>query len=152
MMLNINIWAGDCREVLTRCADNSVDLVLSDPPYELSFMDKGWDSTGVAFDPALHRQIYRVLKPGCWAKLCSASRTFHRVQQAMVMAGFEETEHNLDLWVYSSGFPKTLNVGKAMNRRLKLGEVSEEEAAQWQGWQTALKPAVEPIVCGKKPL
>lgn len=114
--LKIDLWHGDCREQLDRLQSGSVDLILTDPPYELAFMGKGWDSTGIAFDPAVYEQIYRVLKPGGEAKVFSATRTFHRVCAVMEQAGFEGVKDNLEAWTYGSGFPKSLNIGKALDK------------------------------------
>lgn len=151
--LQINLWLGDCRSRLQQIESDSVDLVLTDPPYDLTsgsgkggFMGKAWDATGIAFDPELWAEAFRVLKPGGWAKVFSATRTFHRVCVAMEAAGFEGVKDNLEAWTYGSGFPKSLNIGKALTKK---GEA--DLAKLWEGYGTALKPAWEPIVCGRKP-
>ena len=143
--LQINLWHGDCRQQLDRIQSGTVDLVLTDPPYELNFMGKNWDATGIAFDPEVYEQIHRILKPGGWAKVFSATRTFHRVCKVMEDAGFDGVKDNLEAWVYGSGMPKSLNVGKAFK---KAG--NPEMAKRWDGYGTGLKPAFEPIVCGRK--
>lgn len=105
---------GNCLEELPKMSDASVDMVCSDPPYELNFMGKSWDNTGIAFDPKLYAELFRVLKPGGLIRMFSATRTYHRVCQAMSNAGF--VDMRLRAWVYGSGFPKSLNVGKAIDK------------------------------------
>ena len=119
-------------------ADNSVDAIVTDPPYELGFMGKRWDASGIAYDLEVWRQALRVLKPGGHLLAFGGTRTYHRMACAIEGAGFEvrDSIH----WIYGSGFPKSLNVEKA-----GAGEA-------WQGWGTALKPAHEPIVVARKPL
>ena len=130
------IYQGDNREVLKTLPDNSVDAIVTDPPYELGFMGKGWDKSGIANDVTLWRECLRVLKPGGHLLAFSGSRTYHRMTCAIEDAGFEVRDQMM--WVYGSGFPKSLNVGKKIEG--------------WDGWGTALKPAHEPICLAKKPL
>lgn len=110
-------------------ADNSVDAVVTDPPYELGFMGKGWDSTGIANSVEMWAEALRVLKPGGHLLAFSGTRTYHRMVCAIEDAGFEIRD-SLQ-WIYGSGFPKSHN-------------------GDWGG--TALKPAHEPIVLARKPL
>ena len=110
------ILNGDCREKIKSLPDSSIDVVCSDPPYELNFMNKAWDSSGVAFDPVLYDQLYRVLKPGGVVMAFSATRTFHRLCEAVEGAGFTGLE--LHAWCYGSGFPKSLNIAKAIEKHL----------------------------------
>lgn len=77
-------------------------------------MGKGWDGSGIAFSPALWDEVYRVLKPGGVVKAFSGTRTFHRMAQAIAKAGFINI--GLEAWKYGSGFPKSLNVGKALDK------------------------------------
>lgn len=107
----------------------SVDAIVTDPPYEIGFMDKGWDKSGVAFDPATWREALRVLKPGGHLLAFSGTRTYHRMVCAIEDAGFEI--RGQVGWAFGSGFPKSHN-------------------GPWGG--TALKPAWEPIVVARKPL
>lgn len=135
-MLSNTSWTlhhGDCREVLAQLPDGSVDAVVTDPPYELGFMGKAWDASGVAYDVALWAEVLRVLKPGGHLLAFGGTRTYHRLACAIEDAGFEirDSIH----WLYGSGFPKSLNL-----------------TGEWQGWGTALKPAHEPIVVARKPL
>jgi len=170
---------GDCRAVLATFDDNSVDSIVCDPPYELGFMGKSWDNSGIAYDVTVWRQCLRVLKPGGHLIAFGGSRTYHRLAVAIEDAGFEIRDQIQ--WIYGSGFPKSLDVSKAMDKQAgavrnvvgiagksgskrnsmagdyKGGEYSEtapatDLAKQWQGWGTALKPAHEPAVLARKPL
>jgi len=116
------IICGDCLEVMKLIPDNSVDSIVTDPPYELGFMGKSWDSTGIANSIELWRQCLRVLKPGGYLLSFSATRTYHRMASAIEDAGFEIRD--MIEWVYGSGFPKSLNIGKVMDKYLKTGNAS----------------------------
>jgi DNA modification methylase len=185
------VFLGDCRDVLKTLPDNSVDSVVTDPPYELGFMGKKWDSSGIAYDVTVWEECLRVLKPGGHVLAFGGSRTWHRLAVAVEDAGFELRDSIA--WIYGSGFPKSLDVSKAIDKNLgaereAVVEVSEDllgehenpkivtrtgkeagtygamtgvspqthasssEAKTWQGWGTALKPAFEPVVVGRKPL
>tara|TARA_R110000868_G_scaffold133511_1_gene345128 strand:- start:4400 stop:5719 length:1320 start_codon:yes stop_codon:yes gene_type:complete len=183
------VYVGDCREQLKHLADNSVDSVVTDPPYELGFMGKSWDSSGIAYDVTVWQECLRVLKPGGHILAFGGSRTWHRLAVAVEDAGFELRDSIA--WIYGSGFPKSLDVSKAIDKKAgaerekirhipraetsgtMMGssesrpwiEKSREqgfyeadgpdavtpEAKAWQGWGTALKPAFEPVVVGRKP-
>jgi site-specific DNA-methyltransferase (adenine-specific) len=108
------LYQGDCVEVMRSWPDASVDAVVCDPPYEIGFMKREWDSAGVAFDPATWREALRVLKPGGHLLAFGGSRTYHRMACAIEDAGFEvrDSLH----WVYGSGFPKSLDVSKALDK------------------------------------
>ena len=95
--------------------DNSVDSIVTDPPYELGFMGKSWDSTGIAFNVEVWQQALRVLKPGGHLIAFSGSRTYHRMAVAIEDAGFEIRDQIM--WVYGSGFPKSHNVSKGIDKR-----------------------------------
>ena len=97
-MSEVTLLLGDCREVLRGLGDNSVDAVVCDPPYELGFMGRHWDSQGVAYDPAVWGECYRVLKPGGYLLAFGGSRTYHRLACAIEDAGFGL--HPLIGWVY----------------------------------------------------
>jgi site-specific DNA-methyltransferase (adenine-specific) len=179
-MNTYKIHEGDCRETLRTLPDNSVDSIVTDPPYELGFMGKAWDSTGIAYDLKVWAECLRVLKPGGHLLAFSGSRTYHRMACAIEDAGFEIRDQLM--WVYGSGFPKSHNISKALdksagvefekkaasgvgfmntqgaggynpttNQMIKVGE-SCDASKQWDGWGTALKPAHEPIVLARKPL
>lgn len=178
------VFLGDCRDVLRTLPDSSVDSVVTDPPYELGFMGKKWDSSGVAYDVTVWQECLRVLKPGGHILAFGGSRTWHRLAVAVEDAGFELRDSIA--WIYGSGFPKSLDVSKAIDKKAgverkkvpasgglhkngnmnddnwsKIGdenpvmdssEAITSEAKEWQGWGTALKPAFEPVVVGRKPL
>ncbi len=124
---------GDCREVMATMPESSVDAIVTDPPYELGFMGKAWDATGVAYQVALWQQAFRVLKPGGHLLAFGGSRTYHRLTCAVEDAGFEIRDQLQ--WLQGSGFPKSHNLH-----------------GEHEGWGTALKPAHEPIVLARKPL
>ena len=109
-----NLFKGDSRQVLPLMKDNSIDSIVCDPPYELGFMGKSWDSTGIANDPKLWKEVLRVLKPGGHLLAFSGSRTYHRMAVAIEDAGFEIRDQIM--WVYGSGFPKSLNIDKAIDK------------------------------------
>lgn len=187
-------WAvvcADSKDVLPTLPDASVDSVVTDPPYGLSFMGKAWDYDVPG--AALWREVLRVLKPGGHLLSFFGSRTYHRGVVQIEDAGFEVRDSLV--WMYGTGFPKSLNVSKAIdeaagavrevvgmrpefaaraNRKRvginpfditmadggfsnpqTVGQITAPattEAAQWEGWGTALKPAHEPIVLARKPL
>jgi site-specific DNA-methyltransferase (adenine-specific) len=107
---------GDCREILRGLADNSVDSVVTDPPYELGFMGKKWDSTGIAYDVSVWEECLRVLKPGGHVLAFGGSRTWHRMAVAIEDAGFEIRDSIA--WISNKTFPKSLNVSKAIDKKL----------------------------------
>jgi DNA modification methylase len=129
---------GNSKDLLKTLADNSIDAIVTDPPYELGFMGKKWDASGIAYDVGLWRECLRVLKPGGHLLAFSGSRTYHRMTVAIEDAGFDIRDQIM--WLYGSGFPKSHNVGK------------QENCEEWNGWGTALKPAHEPICVARKPL
>lgn len=132
-MTRYTLHLGDCIEIMRGMADASVDSIVTDPPYELGFMGKGWDSTGIANSPAMWAEALRVLKPGGHLLAFSGTRTYHRMACAIEDAGFELRDQIG--WAYGSGFPKSRNLD-----------------GEWTGWGTALKPAWEPIALARKPL
>ena len=172
----------DCRHGLAMLPDNSVDAILTDPPYELGFMGHAWDRSGIAYDVAMWREALRVLKPGGHMLAFSGSRTYHRMTCAIEDAGFEVRDSIM--WVYGSGFPKSLDISKALDKlqgaeravighgknfgKTKLadgktgfGDYAGEwditapatlAAQLWEGWGTGLKPAHEPICVARKPM
>lgn len=109
-----DIRHGDCREVLKQLPDCSVDAIITDPPYELGFMGKSWDSTGVAYQVEVWQECLRVLKVGGHLLAFGGSRTYHRLACAIEDAGFQIRDQIM--WVYGSGFPKSLNIGKAIDK------------------------------------
>ncbi len=174
---NATLHLGDCLDVLKTLPTNSVDSVVCDPPYGLSFMGKKWDYDVPSVD--IWAECLRVLKPGGHLLAFAGTRTQHRMAVRIEDAGFEIRD--MIAWVYGSGFPKSLDVSKAIdkaagvafdavpasgvgfmnaegaggynvtkNQLVRKGD-STEAAQQWQGWGTALKPALEPITMARKP-
>jgi len=127
---------GDCRDVLKTLADNSVDSVVTDPPYELGFMGKKWDSTGIAYDVSVWEECLRVLKPGGHVLAFGGSRTFHRMAVAIEDAGFEIRDSIA--WMYGSGFPKSLDVSKAIDKGIGKNRERQLEFVAWMR-KTGLK-------------
>jgi DNA modification methylase len=108
----MKIIQGDCVQVLKQLEENSIDSVCCDPPYELGFMGKGWDATGIANSVELWSEVLRVLKPGGHLLSFSGTRTYHRMACAIEDAGFEV--RNQLIWAFGQGFPKSLNFGRAL--------------------------------------
>ena len=113
-MKQFKIYQGNNLEILPTLPDNSVDSIVTDPPYELGFMGKSWDSTGIAYNVEMWKQCLRVLKPGGHLVAFSGSRTYHRMAVAIEDAGFQIRDQMM--WVYGSGFPKSHNIGKALDK------------------------------------
>jgi len=120
---------GDCRDVLKTLADCSVDSVVTDPPYELGFMGKKWDSTGIAYDVSVWEECLRVLKPGGHVLAFGGSRTWHRMAVAIEDAGFEIRDSIA--WMYGSGFPKSLDVSKAIDKGMGKNRERQLEFVAW---------------------
>ena len=104
------------------------DGILCDPPYELGFMGKSWDSSGIAFDTEMWADIFKLLKPGGHLLAFSGSRTYHRMAVAIEDAGFEIRDQLI--WMYGSGFPKSLSIGKAVDK-IQGNERVEVEEEHW---------------------
>jgi site-specific DNA-methyltransferase (adenine-specific) len=111
---NATIYAGNNLEVLPTLPDNSVDSIVCDPPYELGFMGKSWDSSGIAYSVKLWQECLRVLKPGGHLLAFGGTRTWHRLAVAIEDAGFEIRDNIA--WLYGSGFPKSHNISKAIDK------------------------------------
>ena len=171
------IILGDCLDVLRELPDNSIDSVVTDPPYGLSkepdieevltkwmagedythrgggFMGKTWDS--FVPGPSIWREVYRVLKPGGHALVFAGTRTQDLMTISLRLAGFEIRD--CIAYLYFSGFPKSLDVSKAFDKRAGverevISDPATPLAKKWNGWGTALKPAHEPIIMARKPL
>jgi site-specific DNA-methyltransferase (adenine-specific) len=117
--MTYKIIHGNNLDVLPTLADNSIDSIVTDPPYELGFMGKKWDSSGIAYSVELWQQCLRVLKPGGHLLSFGGTRTYHRVAVAIEDAGFELRDSIA--WLYGSGFPKSLDVSKAIDSHKKFG-------------------------------
>jgi len=102
--------------MLSHIEENSIDCVITDPPYELGFMGKSWDSSGIAFQPETWKKCFKVLKPGGYLLAFGGSRTFHRIACAIEDAGFELRD--TILYLYGSGFPKSMSIDKAIDKKL----------------------------------
>ena len=172
------LYLGDCLSVMRELPDNSVDSIVSDPPYGISFMSKYWDYDVPKVE--VWQECLRVLKPGGHALIACGTRTQHRMCVNIEDAGFEIRD--IVAWVYGSGFPKSLNIGKAIDGKLgKQGKgfntagddgreakfkqdlskrsdygykfiPESDKAKKWKGWGTALKPACELWTLARKPL
>ena len=200
---------GDCLNILKMMIEDEVfvDSIVTDPPYHLNsiverfgkdnsapaqygtdgafkrastgFMGKEWDGGDVAFRQETWELCLKVLKPGGHLLAFSASRNYHRMAVAIEDAGFEIRDQIM--WLYGSGFPKSMNIGKTLDKKLgnqreslgtkikkagdmrsgnydKGGDYDDIELeitkgnSEWEGWGTALKPAHEPLVLARKPL
>lgn len=114
-MSNFKIINDDCLIALDKLEENSIDSIITDPPYELNFMNKGWDNAGVSFNKETWKKCLRVLKPGGYLLAFGGSRTFHRIACAIEDAGFEIRD--TIMWLYGSGFPKSMNIGLAIDKK-----------------------------------
>lgn len=113
---NLRLYKGDCRRLIASLPDNSVDSVVTDPPYEIGFMNRSFDATGIAFDVDLWKDILRVLKPGGHVAAFGASRMYHRLACAIEDAGFEIRDQ-ID-WAYASGMPHGSDASLLVDREL----------------------------------
>ena len=112
--MKATIYIGDVLERLRELPDGSVDSIVTDPPYELGFMGKAWDNSGIAYSVPMWQECLRVLKPGGHLLSFGGSRTYHRMACAIEDAGFEIRDQIM--WIYGSGFPKSLDVSKAIDK------------------------------------
>lgn len=136
MAMDARIILGDCLKELDQFPDNTFTGVITDPPYGINFMGKEWDHgvPGMEF----WKEILRVCKPGAFLLAFGGTRTFHRLTCAIEDSGWEIRD--CMMWLYGSGFPKSLNIGKG-----------DERAKRFAGCGTALKPSWEPIIVAMKP-
>ena len=137
------LYYGDMLDMLQVIPENSITSIITDPPYELGFMNRDWDKSGIAFNIDAWKTCLKVLKPGGHLVAFCGSRTFHRMVCAIEDAGFEIRD--VIMWIYGSGMPKSSNVGKMLEK--KLGHVVDDE---FYKYGNALKPAYEPIVIARK--
>jgi site-specific DNA-methyltransferase (adenine-specific) len=175
----VNLILGNSLDKLKELEDNSIDSIVTDPPYGLSFMGKKWDYDVPSQE--IWEECLRVLKPGGYLLAFAGTRTQHRMAVRIEDAGFEIRD--MIAWVYGSGFPKSHNIGKAVDKLQGNERVVEERepfgregrktsgkakfgvegwdtkptmqftkgTSEWEGWGTALKPALEPITVARKP-
>lgn len=174
----MELLLGDCLDRLKELEDNSVDAIVCDPPYGLSFMGKKWDYDVPSVD--IWRECLRVLKPGGYLLSFAGTRTQHRMAVNIEDAGFEIRD--MIAWVYGSGFPKSRNIGLDIDKKngitknrgkafVTAGQSGQKDKDtggdlpsgsntigaykaknEWTGWGTALKPALEPITVARKPI
>ena len=138
-MLNHTIIYGKSEIELKRFEDNSIDSCVTDPPYNLGFMNKAWDRAGIAFNVDLWQQVYRVFKPGAHLLAFGGTRTYHRMACAIEDAGFEVRDSIS--WIYASGFSKSLNSLKPAHELILLARkpVSDHSiAANVLKWGTGV--------------
>jgi DNA modification methylase len=114
--MQVELVNGDCRQVLADMPAGSVDAIVCDPPYELGFMGRSWDRTGVGFDVATWLRCFEVLQPGGHLVAFGGTRTYHRLACAIEDAGFEIRDQLC--WLFGSGFPKSMNVAAAIDKHL----------------------------------
>jgi DNA modification methylase len=143
------LYKGDCLEILKEFPDNSIDAVVTDPPAGISFMGKEFDSFNslIDFQDFICKafiEIKRVLKPGGHCLVWAIPRTSHHTAMGLERAGFEIRD--CVYHIFGSGFPKSMNIGKAIDK------VQGKENSIWEGWGTALKPAVECWWLIRKPI
>ncbi len=183
-----NLYCGDSIKILKEIPSNSIDSIVCDPPYGIKFLANKWDCNVPSVD--IWKECLRVLKPGGHLLAFAGTRTQHRMASNIEDAGFEIRD--MLAWAYGSGFPKSLNVSKAISaqnttggssprnlRKARLGdnysptgqkdyklgrmfsnEIESDvidteitnDAMEFNGWGTALKPAMEPITLARKPL
>lgn len=151
------IFNDDCLSVLNKMESNSVDALITDPPAGISFMGKGWDSDKggrdgwIAWMQEIMMEVFRVLKPGAHGLVWALPRTSHWTATALEDAGFEVRDVITHL--FGSGFPKSLDISKAIDKATGVErEIGTDEAKQWAGWGTALKPASEHWILIRKPI
>ena len=169
------IYNGDMLDMLQVIKPESIDAIVCDPPYELGFMNKSWDSTGIAFKKETWENCLKVLKPGGYLLAFGGSRTYHRIACAIEDAGFEIRD--CIMYLYGCGFSKSYNIGLAIDKKngvdnrtgnIRADGVNNQNICydfkamkpkfeeridqnEWQGWGTCLKPAYEPIIVARKP-
>ena len=178
IMKRSKLMLGDNMVSFKKLPDNSIDSVVTDGPYGLSFMNKKWDYDVPSVE--FWKEVYRVLKPGGHVLSFGGTRTYHRMVVGIEDAGFEIRDQIM--WLYGSGFPKSHNIGKAVDKiegnereiigskgsyrdirsgsldaqltedRDRIDVLETKGQSAWEGWGTALKPANEPICVARKPL
>ena len=133
---NYKLYEGSMLDMLEVIEPNTIDSIVTDPPYELNFMGKGWDNSGIAFQSDTWKKCYEVLKPGGYLLAFGGSRTFHRIACAIEDAGFEIRD--TIMWLYGSGFPKSMNIGKAIEGKLTIGSANVRDIKKLDGEKTSV--------------
>ena len=201
---DFKLYQGNMLDMLEDIQPNSIDSIVTDPPYGLTsitkrfgaensapnvygkdgsfarltkgFMGKAWDGSGIEYNVEAWRKCWQVLKHGGYLLAFGGTRTFHRIACAIEDAGFEIRD--TIMWLYGSGFPKSLNIGLMIDKKNGIespvvakgrsgaaeshsvcitgddfgGEYEIRQAQnEWAGWGTALKPAYEPVIVARKP-
>lgn len=112
---NYKLYNGNMLNMMEIIEPNSIDAIVTDPPYELNFMNKSWDNSGIAFQKETWRKCHDALKSGGYMLVFGGSRTFHRIACAIEDAGFEIRD--TIMWIYGSGFPKSMDISKQIDKR-----------------------------------
>ena len=128
---NYKLYQGNMLDMLEVIEPNSIDSIVTDPPYELNFMGKGWDNAGISFQSDTWKKCYEVLKPGGYLLAFGGSRTFHRIAYAIEDAGFEIRD--TIMWLYGSGFPKSMSLGKVIEGKQVLGSANVRDIKKLDG-------------------
>lgn len=170
-MDEITLIHGDCLEEMSKLKPNSIDTIITDPPYGIAFMGKVWDNSYPATE--VWKEALRLIKPGGTLLCFGGTRTYHRLACAIEDAGW--ILKDCIMWLYGSGFPKATDISKQLDKSKGLkrtgiikkdgsgsgrqldtvyetGNPVSEEAKLWNGWKShGLKPAYEPILVAMKP-
>ncbi len=129
----IKLLRDDCNKAMIRIKSNTIDTIITDPPYGMKFMSKKWDYEIPSIK--CFERMLRIAKPGAFLLCFGGTRTYHRMTCNIEDAGWQIRD--CIMWLYGSGFPKSHNIGKKLKG--------------WNGWGTSLKPAFEPIIVAMKP-
>lgn len=176
-MTQYTLHHGESSEILKQYPDNHFDSIITDPPYGIDFLGKGWDAhTG---EVNLYKECLRVLKPGGYILAFSSPRTYHKLATSIEEAGFEIRDQIM--WIYTKSLPKSQDIGRQIQKRIGVEEYKHNpnhrtkngnslyqgghqkseikgdivctspDAKQWEGWGSSLKTCHEPIVMSRKP-
>lgn len=122
---NYKLFQGDMLDLLEVIDENSIDAVITDPPYELNFMGKGWDNSWIAFQKETRERCLKALKPWGYLLAFGGSRTYHRIACAIEDAGFEIRD--CIMWLYGSWFPKSMALDKSIEWKLTTWSANKTE-------------------------
>lgn len=128
---NYKLYQGNMLDMLEVIEPETIDSIVTDPPYELNFMGKGWDNSGIAFQSVTWKKCYEVLKPGGYLLAFGGSRTFHRIACAIEDAGFEIRD--TIMWLYGSGFPKSMALDKSLEAKITTGSGNKKDFYKCNG-------------------